>query len=507
MQNSNPLLQIQNISKRFPGVQALQNVSFDIMPGHVHAIVGENGAGKTTLIKILAGAEQPNSGTVLLEGSVYAPENPREALDHHVATIYQIVNLLPDRKIMDNILVGKEPNRMGVIDHRSLQEITKKILKSLDADHVSPHTLVRDLSVAEKQIVEICKALVNKSKLLIMDEPTAALNKREVEALFKNIRKLKASGVTIIYVSHRLDEIFDLADTVTVLRDGQHITTDPVSEVTRDGLIEAMINRKLKDVFPQRSDKKGKEILRVENLSSGKALRNVNLSLAQGEVLAIAGLQGSGKFALGKALFGALPIDEGKVYVDGDLYHPNPVRSVKNRMTYLPEDRKTDGLLWKLNIRRNISLSVLGTKAANRVGIINHQREREVALEQIETLEIKAPSIEHNVINLSGGNQQKVVLGRCLAVEPKIFILIEPTQGIDVGVKFEIYQLIAEQAAKGKAILMISSELAEVIGLSHRILVMHEGRIVANLKSDQTNQEEILRYALGKDNHWNTTLN
>lgn len=507
MQKGIPLLQIQNISKRFPGVQALENVSFDILPGHVHAIVGENGAGKSTLIKILAGAEQPNSGTVLLNGNIYSPANPREALDHHVATIYQIVNLLPDRTIMDNILLGKEPNRMGVIDHRRLRDITNNILASLDADHLSPQTPVRDLSVAEKQIVEICKALVNKSKLLIMDEPTAALNKKEVEALFENIRKLQASGVTIIYVSHRLDEIFDLADTVTVLRDGQQITTDPVSEVTRDGLIEAMINRKLKDVFPQRSDKRGKEILRVENLSSGEVVRNVNLTLAQGEVLAIAGLQGSGKFALGRALFGALPFDEGEVYVEGIRYHPNPVRSVRKRITYLPEDRKADGLLWKLNIRRNISLSVLGTKVANRVGIINRQREREVAHEQIKTLEIKAPSIEHNVFNLSGGNQQKVVLGRCLAVEPKVFILIEPTQGIDVGVKFEIYQLIAEQAAKGKAILMISSELAEVIGLSHRILVMHEGKIVANLNSDQTGQEEILRYALGKGNHTNAAIN
>lgn len=497
--NPIPCLQIQHLSKTYPGVEALNKVSFDVAAGQVHALVGENGAGKSTLIKIIAGAEKPDPGsTLLLNGKPYAPQNPREALNNNVATIYQIMNLLPDRTIMDNVLLGKEPGRGGVIDHKAMRERTIKVLESLNAGHLSPQMLIKDLKVGEKQVVEIAKALVNQSKLLIMDEPTAALNQAEAQALFQNVRNLRAGGVTIIYVSHRLDEIFELADKVTVLRDGRHIMTEPITGVSRDALIEAMIGRKLDNVFPDRTGAAGKQILRVEALSSGKALKNISFTLARGEVLAIAGLSGSGKSDLGQALFGAIPIDHGKISIDGKLYKPGPMRAIRMGMTYLPEDRKTDGLLQELRIRRNISLSVLATRASNKLHIIDRRREMQVAQEQIDALEIKTPSVEQFVYNLSGGNQQKVVLGRCLAVDPEVFILMEPTQGIDVGVKFEIYQLIAEQAAAGKAILLISSELAEVIGLSHRILVMHDGRIVANLKTQETNQEEILRFALGE---------
>jgi ribose transport system ATP-binding protein len=494
-----PFLQIRKLSKTYPGVEALREVSFDVFAGQVHALVGENGAGKSTLIKIIAGAVQPDLGSISrMDGMPYDVKTPREALDKNVATIYQIMNLLPDRTIMNNVLLGKEPAKRGVIDHQNMREITAKVLKSLNAGHLSPLMLVNDLKVSEKQVVEIAKALVNKSRLLIMDEPTAALNQAEAEALFANIRKLRADGVTIIYVSHRLDEIFDLADSVTVLRDGEHILTRPIGEVNRDSLIEAMIGRKLESVFPERHSIPGDEVLRVENVSSGNILKDINFSLKRGEVLAIAGLSGSGKADLGKALFGAIPIDRGKIFVHGKPYKPSPIRGIRAGITYLPEDRKVDGLLQELNIRRNISLSVLGSRASNRLNIINRDREQEVAREQIEALDIKTPTMEQYVYNLSGGNQQKVVLGRCLAVDPEIFILMEPTQGIDVGVKFEIYQLIAKQAEAGKSILLISSELVEVISLAYRVLVMHDGRIVANLKCEETNQEEILRYALGE---------
>ncbi len=497
--NETPFLEIQETSKTYPGVEALREVSFEIFPGHVHALVGENGAGKSTLIKIIAGAEQPDpGGAVRMNGLPYAPQNPRDALDKNVATIYQIMNLLPDRTIMYNVLLGNEPARGGLIDKQTLRQRTETVLATLNAHHLSPQMLVGELKVGEKQVVEIAKALVNQSKLLIMDEPTAALNQAEAQALFENIRKLRADGVTIIYVSHRLDEIFDLADSVTVLRDGEHILTRPIDEVSRDSLIEAMIGRKLENVFPERASTKGGEVLRVENLSSGKILKEIDFSLAQGEVLAIAGLSGSGKADLGKALFGAIPIDNGQLFIHGKPYKPSPKRAIKRGIPYLPEDRKADGLLQELNIRRNISLSVLESRASSRMGVISRQREQEVAREQISALDIKTPTMEQYVYNLSGGNQQKVVLGRCLAVDPEIFILMEPTQGIDVGVKFEIYQLIIEQAAAGKSILLISSELAEVLGLAHRILVMHDGRIVANLITEDTNQEEILRFALGE---------
>ena len=498
--NELPFLQIQNLSKSYPGVEALKDVSFDIHTGQVHALLGENGAGKSTLIKILAGAVKPNpGGQILMEGSPYHPHNPREALDNNVATIYQNLNLLPDRTITENILLGKEPAQSGFLDFKESNRRTLSILESLNAGYLSPQSVIKDLKIGEKQIIEIAKALINQSKLMIMDEPTAALNQNEAEALFKNIHKLRSEGVTIIYVSHRLDEIFQLADSVTVLRDGQHIITEPISEVDRASLIESMIGRKLESVFPDRGSSQDEEVFRVEHLNSGKALRDISFSIARGEVLAIAGLSGCGKSDLGKALFGILPIDSGKVFFHGKSYKPDPARAIRSGITYLPEDRKEDGLLNELVIRRNISLSVLGTKASNQMKFINHEMEEGIAQEQIDALDIKTPSMEQYVYNLSGGNQQKVILGRCLAVEPEVFILSEPTQGIDVGVKFEIYQLITEQAKAGKSIILISSELAEIIGLAHRILVMHDGRIVANLLSGDTDQAEILRYSLGEE--------
>ena len=492
-----PFLQIENLSKAYPGVQALDSVSFGVQTGHVHALVGENGAGKSTLIGILAGAVHPDSGRLWLRGEPYAPRTPKEALEASVSTIYQVFSLLPDRTVMHNILLGKEPTRSGgVLDLQRMREEASRILGLLGAEHIAPEALVGELRVGEKQIIEIAKALLNESQLLIMDEPTAALNQAEMEALFRNIRLLREQGVTILYVSHRLDEIFELADAVTVLRDGQHISTRSIEEVTRDSLIEDMIGRKLSSVFPQRVDRRGEEILRVEGLSVGKMLRDINFSLHRGEVLAVAGLSGSGKTELGKALFGDLPLDRGTILLKGKPLRHRPGAAIRSGLIYLPEDRKTDGLFPDHSVRRNISLSVLPRIAS--WGIISPAREREVAQEQVENLDIRVTDLEQPAITLSGGNQQKVILARCLAVDPDVFILMEPTQGIDVGVKFEIYQFITEQAAQGKAILLISSELAEILGLAHRVLVMHAGRIVADLETRQTDQEEILRYALGE---------
>lgn len=492
-------LRIENLSKTYIAVQALKGVSFEVQRGHTHALVGENGAGKSTLIKILSGAERADSGRIWMDGKPYHPHNPKDALDANVSTIYQIFNLMPDRSIMHNMLVGKEPHRGGVLDIQTMRQETHRVLETLNASHLKPEMTVGLLKVGEKQIIEIAKALLNQSQLMIMDEPTSALNQTEVDALFKTIALLKERGVTILYVSHRLEEIFQIADSITVLRDGTHISTRPIHEVTRDSLVEDMIGRKLSSVFPPRapSNPDAEKIMRVENLSVGRVLHNISFNLRKGEVLAVAGLSGSGKTELGKALYGDLRLSAGKITLKGQPYRPSPWKAIQRQLIYLPEDRKADGVIQGLPIRRNITLSVL--RQISTAGFLNLKKERQLAGEQIQALEIKTPHMDQEVSNLSGGNQQKVALAKCLAVHPEIFILMEPTQGIDVGVKFEIYQFIADQTTQGRSVLLISSELPEILGLSHRVLVMHEGRIVAELDTSTTTQEEILRYALGEE--------
>ncbi len=493
-------LRIEGISKAYPGVQALDGVTFSVQPGHVHALVGENGAGKSTLIKILAGAEAPEDGALFLRDEPYWPKNPRDALLAGISTIYQTFNLMPERSVMHNILLGKEPSRsFGVLDFAEMRRATRDILATLGAEHVDPEELVENLRVGEQQIVEIARALLNRSRLLIMDEPTAALNRTEVDALFANVATLKAQGVTIIYVSHRLEEIFQLADTVTVLRDGKHISTHPIGEVTTDSLIKDMIGRELTGVFPERSATIGEPLLIVKGLNVPDLLEDVSLTLHRGEVLAVTGLAGSGKTELGQALFGAIPLESGTIEMGGEAFKPAPWRAVQRKLIALPEDRKSEGVLQELSVERNISLTVL-SRISNVLGVIRGREERRVAMTQVENLAIKMSSLEQLVKTLSGGNQQKVALAKWLAVGPDVFILMEPTQGIDVGVKFEVYQFIAERAKEGAGVLMISSEITEVLGLSHRILVMREGRVVATLDTPSTTPEEILRHALGQAN-------
>jgi len=496
----NAIIQIKNLSKKYPGVQALDSVAFNIQRGHVHALVGENGAGKSTLIKILSGAERPDEGSrIMVDDISYSPHSPREALDKGISTIYQIMNLMPDRSIMHNVLIGKEPAHGGLVNDQLMHEKTSSILSELNAPKMDPDMPVKGLKVGEKQIVEIAKALVNKSRLLVMDEATAALNQSESDALFKIVRRLRDQGVTILYVSHRLNEVFELADDVTVLRDGKHILTRQINQVTRDELIESMIGRKLDSIYPPRANLgNGEEILKVEHLYSQNTLVDINFSLHRGEVLAITGLSGSGKTDLGKVLYGAQKIDRGQIKLNGKKFQANPVRSIRKKITFLPEDRKVESIFQEMNIRRNISISVLARQASTRFGIIRKNKEEQIAHDQIKALAIKTTSMEQLARQLSGGNQQKVSLSRCLAVDPDVFILLEPTQGIDVGVKFEIYQFIANQARSGKSIVLISSELPEILGLSHRILIMREGRIAADLVTEKTDQDEILRYALGE---------
>ena len=492
------ILELFHISRSFPGVQALDAVTFAVEAGTVHALVGENGAGKSTLIKILSGALASEAGTMTLAGRSYQPHDPKEAIDHGVSTIYQELNLLSLRSVAANITLGKEPARGGLLDFAAAQQQVRQVLDLLKAPHIPLDAPVEQLKVSEKQIVEIAKALLSHSRVLIMDEPTAALNSAESEALFEIIATLKRQGVTIVYVSHRLQEIFRLADAVTVLRDGRHIRTAPIGEVTADTLITDMIGRKLEGVFPPRNRDLGEEALAADHLSATQAFEDVTFSLRSGEVLAITGLTGSGKTELGKALFGAWPIDSGDIRLFGKVTRMSPSKATTLGVGYMPEDRKVEGIVADLSVRRNITLAIL-SRLADRFGMINRSAERATASKQVDELEIKTPSLEQLVHNLSGGNQQKVALAKWLASGARALILMEPTQGIDVGVKFEIYALIGRLSAAGVAVLLISSELPEILGLAHRILVMRYGRVVAELSGDQTNSEEILRYALGQD--------
>jgi ABC-type sugar transport system ATPase subunit len=490
-------LALNDVSKGFPGVQALDSVSFEIKSGHLHALVGENGAGKSTLIKILSAAIQRDSGHMLLDGTPYNPRNPRDAFAAGISTIYQESNLLLTRSVMSNIMLGKEPRRIpGVVDYNVMRLKTEEILATLKAEHIDVTTLVEELKVSEKQLVEIARALLNEATLFIMDEPTAALNRQEVNALFEVIAVLKARGATILYVSHRLEEIFQLADEVTVLRDGAHIRTAPISEVTADSLITDMIGRRLDAVFPERNTSPGEEVLSVNGLSTS-VFTNVSFSLRAGEVLAITGVGGSGKTELGKALFGDHPIRAGQITVNGEALRANPSSAIAAGVICVPEDRKIEGVIQNLDVKRNISLAMLGRVA--RLGVINRAEERAVAEAQVRDLDIKTPSLAQEVGNLSGGNQQKVALGKWLAAGARIFILMEPTQGIDVGVKFEVYELVARLSREGAAVILISSELPEVLGLAHRVLVMRNGALAAELDGFTTDAEEILRHALGAD--------
>ena len=493
-----PILTLDKISRSFPGVQALAGVTFSVATGSVHALVGENGAGKSTLIKILSGVLEAETGTMTFAGQPYRPRDPQEAIRAGISTIYQELNLLAWRSVMANITLGKEPACRGVLDLEGGRAQARRVLNLLKASHLPLDAPVARLKVSEKQIVEIAKALLSKSRLLIMDEPTAALNSAEVEALFELITALKAQGVTIVYVSHRLPEIFRVADAVTVLRDGRHIRTATIAAVTTDSLITDMIGRKLEGMFPPRHHQMGGEVLAADRLCVATAFEDVSFSLHAGEVLAITGLTGSGKTELGKALFGDWPADSGQVRLFGRVVRPNSADAIALGVGYLPEDRKVEGVLAEVSVQRNISLAIL-PRLANALGVIRQSAERQIAEQQVRDLEIKTPSLEQWVRNLSGGNQQKVALGKWLACSARLLILMEPTRGIDVAVKFEIYELINRLSRAGVAVLLISSELPEVLGLAHRVLVMRNGRIVAALPGEQTDSEVILRYVLGQE--------
>ena len=492
-------LQIKKLCKEFPGVRALDDVSFEVEAGEVHGLVGENGAGKSTLIKIISGALASTSGEMILDGNPFRPMSPRESLNAGIAAIYQERSWLPFRSVMFNIMLGNEMSlSAGRMDSRGMRARCAEVLKTLGAEEIPIGSNAEELKAGQKQILEIARALVQNSSLLIMDEATAALNSEEQEALFSVVRSLKARGLTILYISHRLEEIFRLADKVTVLRDGRRIKTMPISETNKDQLIADMVGRSLANAFPRKNPAPGKPIFKVRGLGADKVFNDVSFSLCSGEVLGIAGLAGSGKEELGLCLFGAFPKDAGTITINGKVLPHSPAKAVENGIAYLPEDRKLEGIFLTLPVKRNISLPVLKS-LAGAFGRIRRRQEDDLAREWTTRLAIKTPSLMQLCENLSGGNQQKVALAKWLASRAKILILSHPTQEIDVKVKFEFYQLIAELSRQGVAIILISSELAELRGLCHKIMVMREGEAVATLDPEKSDAETILRFALGHE--------
>lgn len=493
----NYILEIKSITKTFPGVVALNKVSMKIRRGEVHALVGENGSGKSTLIKILFGIYKPDEGEVFLNGQEVQIRSTVDAINMGISVIFQEFNLISSLTVSENIFLGKLiKNKKGDINWKEVNKRAKDLLESLDFN-IDPNTLVEDLSVAEKQMVEIAKALSVNSNIIFMDEPSATLTEKEIKKLFNIINKLKSKGVTVVYISHRLEEIFKICDRVTIIRDGNYIDTLNVISTTKGEIIQNMVGRSIDMEFPKRTYNSGEVLLKVENLNRKGQLKDISFTLNKGEILGIAGLVGAGRTELVRAVFGADKIDSGAIYINNTKVK---IRSTKDAkllgIALVPEDRKTQGLLLKFSVLFNTTLANLKGVLLNRF-IISHKKEKKVVNEYVNKLKIKTPSPQQQVLYLSGGNQQKVVLSKWLFSNADILILDEPTRGIDVGAKYEIYLIMNELIQQGKSIIMISSELPEVIAMSDRILVMHEGEIKAELGRDEATPETIMQCAIG----------
>ena len=491
-----PLLQMKGIYKHYPGVEALADVNFELNAGEVHCLLGENGAGKSTLMKILSGAINKDAGVVFIEGKEIEFNSPADAQKYGISMIYQEFKLVPELSVAENILLGNEPTRgrSPFVNHKEMHEDAQEILAQL-GEEIPTTAKISSLSMAQRQIVEIARALSRQVKILAMDEPSASLSQNELERLFAVIRKLKTEGVGVIYISHRLEEVFEIGDRLTVLRDGRLIHSCPVSEADRRNLIRWMVGRELEQEFPRMEPDQGEEVLRVEGLSSG-VLKDINLSVYRGEILGLAGLVGAGRSELARIIFGADPKDKGRIFLEGEeISARTPREAIDLGIGLLTEDRNKYGLIMQMNVRENISLSNL-RQVTGRF-FINRPEEDSVAEKFKQALRIRTPSIDQKVENLSGGNRQKVVLARWLFTKSKLLIFDEPTAGIDVGVKLEIYNLINQLAKEGIGIVVISSDLPELLGICHRLAVMWEGSITGVLSSQEATQERVMTLATG----------
>jgi inositol transport system ATP-binding protein len=495
-----PLLRLTSISKRFPGVQALDNAGLEVLPGEIHALLGENGAGKSTLINILSGAQQPDSGTIELGGERVTMASPHDAQRRGVVTIYQEFTLAPNMTIAENVFIGREPGSGVFVDWRKMAAETRAITTQLGLQ-LRPMSIVRNLSVAEQQMVEIARALSMKSRLIVMDEPTSALSLSEVEKLFRIMRGLKAQGLSIIFVTHRLEEVMEICDRYTVLRDGRLVSSGSVADTTVDGIIRLMVGRQVNALFARRERvAPGNVALKVEGLTrrgntqdqNATVLANVSFEARRGEILGIAGLVGAGRTEMSRAVFGADPFDSGRIIIGSrEVNIRSPRDAIRHGLGLVPEDRKQQALFLALAVRVNLSMAAHGR--IKRWGVfIDEAAERAMVEEYRKKLNIRMASQEQLIASLSGGNQQKVTLARWLALRPKVLIVDEPTRGIDIGAKVEVHQLLFDMAQSGIAIIAISSELPEVMAISDRIITMREGHVTGEIRSEQANEEILM---------------
>jgi ribose transport system ATP-binding protein len=492
--NNKVVLSLKNITKKYPGVLALNRVSLDFLEGEVHALLGENGAGKSTLIKAIAGAIDWDGGVININGQDYSKITPYLSRKLGIEVIYQEFNLVPTMSVAENVFLGERIGNSSLVDFKTMKSKARELFKLFNVN-IDPDVFVQDLSPAEQQIVEIAKAVSKNVKILIMDEPSAPLSVSEVECMFEIIRQLKQKGVTVIYISHRLEEVFRISDRVTVLRDGSYVATRLTKDTSRKELINLMVGRELKEVYPSRTIVPTETTLEIKNLS-GNGDKDISFSVRKGEILGISGLVGAGRTELAMLLFGAVPSESGEIWVDGKPIHlRSPFDAIQHGIGLLTEDRKGKGLFLDMAVRWNISFPII--RKLSKHGIVDTRTENELAEKYKQRINIKTPSLEQRVINLSGGNQQKVVLAKSLAAESDILIFDEPTRGIDVGTKQEIYHLMCELANNGIAILMISSEMEELLGMSDRIIVLCEGKLAGEVKKEQFNQDYILDLASG----------
>lgn len=489
------ILEMENITKEFPGVKALDNIQLKVKKGTVHGLMGENGAGKSTLMKILFGIYTADQGTIKYKGKELTLSGPKDALNRGISMIHQELSPVPYMTVAENIFLGREPvyGKTGFVNHKKLLKDTKELLDSLEIN-LDPSTKMMDLSIANMQMVEIAMAVSYNADLIIMDEPTSAITDKEVDRLFEIIQSLKEKGVSIIYISHKMDEIFKICDEITVLRDGQYIGTKPADELDSDTLIQMMVGREIKQVFHKEEAEIGEVVLSVKNLTCEDKFENVSFEVRRGEILGIAGLVGAGRTELIESIFGIEPPTSGEIYLYGKKVKINePADAIRYRLGLLTEDRKLTGAFLPLSVKEN--MSILNLDQFSRVGYILGKKVKQACQKQIQQLNIKTPSLDQLIMNLSGGNQQKVLLARWLMKDPDILILDEPTRGIDVGAKAEIHRLMSKLAQEGKAIIMISSEMPEILGMSDRIMVMHEGQKKGELRREEASQEKILELA------------
>lgn len=489
-------IEMRGIDKLFGSNQVLKQAGFTLESGEVHALMGENGAGKSTLMKILTGVYTKDAGTVLVDGKEVNYKNPQEAEKAGIVFIYQELNVMFDLTVEENLFMGKEIHgKFGICDKKAMQKKAQEALNILGVN-ISPKTVMAELSVGQQQMVEICKALMADAKVIIMDEPTAALTQSETVALFKVIESLRKKGVSMVYISHRMEEIFELCDRITVLRDGSYIGVKNIPETNMNEIVKMMIGREIGERYPSRNVKIGKEVLKVKELTRKGTFHDVNFSVRAGEVLGVSGLMGAGRTEIIQAIFGNLSYESGTIEIDGkEVKISNPRQAMEHGIGFITEDRKTEGLMLDKSIRENISLCNL--RRISKSSVISREAEKNMVAEAIKDLHIKCFGSYHECNNLSGGNQQKVVLAKWILTNPKILILDEPTRGVDIGAKKEIYSIINKLAAQGVAIIMVSSELPEVLGMSDNIMVVREGEVRGIISYEEANQERVMTLATG----------